>query len=454
MWRRIVLLLAGLVVVAVAGGLLYARPLLKTGTGYAAHNACAVRLLAGRGTDAPARDLPDNPLVPYLRTSVDAGAGTARSSILGVLYPQTAYYTSGFGCTIADERPQLPTREPAARVSAAWSTGAPGLTDTGTTAVDAALERAFGSDAQEQSRLGTRAVVVVHDGRLIAERYGDGFTAETAQLGWSMAKSVTNLMAGRLVQQGRLSLAESNLRPEWTDRRADITVEQLLRMTSGLTWDETYDLGTPITRMLYLEDDMGEYAASLPPAHSPGSYQQYSSGTTNILCQILQERSGLGADLAAQLIFTPLGMASAVLEPDATGHPVCSSYLWATPRDWAVIGQFALQDGRWNGRDLLPDGWMQRSTTLTDVRTEDDGLGAHWWANRRADGTLRFPTMPADTYWASGHDGQRVLVIPSVDLVVVRMGITADDVDLGIDRLVADLVEAVTAGSSGTSVDK
>jgi CubicO group peptidase (beta-lactamase class C family) len=291
--------------------------------------------------------------------------------------------------------------------------------------------------------LNTRAVVVVHRGQLIAERYGDGFTAQTPQLGWSMAKSVTNLMAGRLVQQGRIALADTRLRPEWTDQRARISLDHLLRMTSGLQWDETYALGTPITRMLYLERDMGGYAASLPTAHPPGSYQLYSSGTTNIVCQILQERSGLGADIASQLIFEPLGMSSAVLEPDAAGHPVCSSYLWATPRDWAVVGQFALQDGRWNGRQLLPSSWMSRSTTVTAVAGEEDGHAAHWWVNRRADGTLRFPAMPADTYWASGHDGQRVMVVPSADLVVVRMGFTPDDVDPGVDRLVGDLARAL-----------
>lgn len=444
MWRRILLIVGGLLMLAVAGGLIYAGPLLKTGTGYAAHNACAVQLLAGRDVDAPAQDLPDNPLVPYLRTRVDVGEGTARSSILGVLYSQTAYYTQGFGCTLADHRPTLTRPEPAAQVTGEWSSGTPTPTSVDP-AVTEAIDVAFGADPAAQAVLGTRAVVVVHNGRLVAERYADGFTAETRQLGWSMAKSVTNLMTGRLVQQGKLSLDDDRLRPEWTDTRADITVEQLLRMTSGLQWDETYALGTPITRMLYLEQDMGGYTASLPAEHSPGTYQQYSSGTTNIVCQLLQERTGLGPDMASELIFEPLGMASAVLEPDASGHPVCSSYLWATPRDWAVVGQFALQDGRWNDQDLLPDGWMQRSTTPTEVPGEEDGLAAHWWVNRRADGTLRFPAMAPDAYWASGHDGQRVVVVPSADLVVVRMGNTADDVDLGFDRLVGDLTRALAS---------
>ncbi len=443
MRRRILLGLVAVLVAALAGGLIYARPLLKTGTGYAAHNACAVRLVAGRDADAPAQDLPDNPLVPFLRTSVDRDSGSARSAVLGVLFGQTAYYTPGFGCTLAADRPSLPTLPQVAAVTGSWSNGQPVITSDDP-AVTAAIDAEFGSDAEQQARLNTRAVVVVHGGQIVAERYADGFTADTRQLGWSMAKSVANLMAGRMVQQGRIALPDNDLRPEWTDERAGISLEQLLQMTSGLQWDETYALGTPITRMLYLEPDMGGYAASLPAAHSPGTYQQYSSGTTNILCQVLQERSGLGSDMAFRLMFEPLGMSSAVLEPDAAGHPVCSSYLWATPRDWAVVGQFALQNGRWNGEDMLPAGWMQRSTTVPDVAGEEDGHAAHWWANRRSDGRLRFPAMPEDTYWASGHDGQRLFVVPSADLVVVRMGFTPDEQDLGVDRLVGDLTRALS----------
>src|SRR5690606_26676208 len=146
--------------------------------------------------------------------------------------------------------------------------------------LDVALARAFGDDLDDSARaaLGTRAVVIVKNGELVAERYAEGFDADTPQLGWSMSKSVASLLTGVLVKQGVVSLDDDGLRSEWTDGRADITIEQLLRMTSGLEWDETYDRGTPITRMLYLEPDMGDYVASLPLAHAPGTVQQYSSG--------------------------------------------------------------------------------------------------------------------------------------------------------------------------------
>lgn len=436
--RRIVLGLLIVALVAAVAGYWYARPLLRTGTGYAAHNACAVTSVAGRSE--PKDDLPPNPLVPYLRTK-DVGDGGVQASVLGLLARQRAWHTDGFGCTLAEERPELGTVTPV-------EGGANPFTDSPPPAsspdLDAAVAEAFGDDlsAADREALGTRAVVVVRDGELVAERYADGFDAETPQLGWSMSKSVTNLLVGTLVQQGRLALDEAGLREEWTDERADITVEHLLRMTSGLEWDETYALGTAITQMLYDEPDMGEFVAGRAAVHEPGTYQQYSSGSTTLLCAILTERTGVGADLPRQQLFAPLGLTSAVLEPDAAGTPVCSSYLWATPRDWAAIGQFALQDGEWDGQQLLPDGWMTASTTAIEVETEEEGYGAGWWVNRLPDGSLVEPSLPADAYFAEGHDGQWIIVVPSADLVVVRLGFSPEVDEVGAVDLAAAVIAA------------
>lgn len=437
--RRILILALALLAAALYGGYRYERPMLLTGTGYAAHNACALHALAGR--DDAGDDLPPNPLVPVLRTNRDGAETTA--SVLGILTKQHAWATTGFGCTVADRAPDLP---PAFPVSAAPNkyTRAP-APDQVPAPVRAALARAFGDDLSNADRkdLGTRAVVVLHRGRIVAERYAPGFDARTRQLGWSMSKSATNLLLGRLVAEKRITLGTDHLRPEWDgDQRAKITVRNLIQMTSGLAWDETYDLNTPITRMLYLEPDMAGYVAAQDLAHSPGSYLQYSSGSTTLLCSILAARTGEGANLPRQELFAPLGLASAVLEVDATGTPVCSSYLWATPRDWAALGQFALQDGVWNGRRLLPRGWMKRSTRAVDVRSEEDGYASGWWSNKRPDGTLVEPTLPPDAYFAEGHDGQRITVIPSQQLVVVRLGFTPTREDDRTVGLAADLVAA------------
>jgi CubicO group peptidase (beta-lactamase class C family) len=440
--RRVVVVLLVLVVAAAVGGYWYARPLIATGTGYAAHNACAVTFVAGR--DDPEADLPPNPLVPYLTGYVNRAGRSATSATLWVLQKQKAWYTPGYGCTVAGERPADPGRATKVENDPNPLSDAPA--PAADPAVDALVGRAFGDDRTVGARraLGTRGVVVLRDGKLVAERYAPGFDASTPQLGWSMGKSVTNLMVGRYVLTRKLSVDEKGLRPEWTDERRDITVDQLMRMTSGLSWDETYDLGTPITRMLYAEPDMARYAASRPLAHQPGTYQQYSSGSTNILCSWLTSLADVpDTDFPRTTLFAPLGLSSAVWEPDASGRPVCSSYLWATPRDWAAIGQFALQDGVWNGKRLLPAGWMKTSTTAEAVtRSEEKGYAAGWWANRQADGALVNPSLPADAYWASGHDGQRLYVVPSAGLVVVRLGFspTVAESRLGTDELVRDLV--------------
>jgi CubicO group peptidase (beta-lactamase class C family) len=443
--RRVVVVvavLALLVIVAFAGAFLWQRPIVLTGTGYAAHNACAVTEVAGR--DDPETDLPPNPLVPYLEVT---GAGDPTTgSLLGAVARQRAWSTEGFGCTLATDRPDL-GEATAIEAGANPFTDAPTPDPAAHPDVEAAIDRAFGADldAFVAEALGTRAVVIVKDGELVAERYADGFDADTPQLGWSMSKSVANLITGVLVERGVVALDDDHLRPEWTDERADITIENLLRQASGLDWDETYDLGTPITRMLYLEPDMADYVATLPLEHEPGTVQEYSSGNTNLLCSVLAERTGLGADLPRQLLLEPLGLSSATFEPDAAGTPVCSSYLWATPRDWAAIGQFALQDGEWNGEQLLPEDWMAQSLTVLPVdETDDPGNGMSWRTNTVLDGELRWPELPEDTFYASGHDGQKVLVVPSEDLVVVRMGFTPEaDADQSIVRLVDEAIDAL-----------
>ena len=423
--RRWPKVLAGVLVLLLAllvGGYWYERPLLRTGTGYAAHNACALTFIAQRSD--PETDLPPNPLVPYLSTTIDRTAGrqSASTSVKGVLAGQEATYAAGTGCTVGGP-PKVAT--PGPEPAAFGANPLAGAERTPDADVDRLVAAAFGDDlpTAERDRLGTRAVVVVRDGRVVGERYAEGFTEDTPQLGWSMTKSVTNLLAGRLVRAGVLRLTEDHLRPEWTDDRARITVDELLRMSSGLTWDETYDLGTPITQMLYGEPDMARYVASQPLAHAPGTHQQYSSGSTTLLCSVLGERAGATSRLVPEQLFAPLGLRSAVLETDGVGTPVCSSYLWATPRDWAALGQFALDDGVSRGQRLLPEGWMKESTTVKPVTTaEDKGYASGWWANADADGSLVEPTLTPDTYWMSGHDGQRVYVVPSKRLVVVRLG--------------------------------
>lgn len=440
----VVLLVAALVAVGV-----WYRPMLLTGTGYAAHNACAIHFLTDR--DDPETDLPPNPLVPLLRTKVDASNGWAHSSVLGVAFRQYAW-SSEYGCAVGDHRAEgseysSEIRNPETRtegIRLAQAADAPAE-------VGAALDVAAGQE-------GTRSLVVVHRGEILGEWYADGFGPDTRQLGWSMAKSVASVLVGRAQLEfpdADLDRQSTALRPEWTDERSQISLDDLLRMTSGLEWDEEYDLGTPITQMLFSEPDMAAFAAGQPLAHEPGTHRQYSSGTSNIVCDLLRQRTGLGPEMAGELLFRELGMHSAILEADAGGGSVCSSYLWATPRDWARFGQFALDDGVVHGGDdtggsetrrLLPEGWMEYSRTVVPATGEPEPYGAQWWVNDAGDGTPpRFPDMPSDTFWASGHDGQYLVVVRSADLVVVRTGFSpGGTIDaLGVETLVGELTRSV-----------
>lgn len=439
--RKVVAVLLGFLLIALVGAYWYERPLLLTGTGYAAHNACAVTKVAGRTN--PAADLPPNPLVPYLRESSSGDELTG--SILGTLAKQQAWFTPDFGCTLAGDAPDFGH---GTQVSDLANPFVRASVPPASAAVTAALAKAFGDDlpAADKAKLGTRAVVVAQNGTLVAERYADGFTDSTPQLGWSMAKSVTNLLVGMLAEDGNIAITDAGLRPDWKGKKAEITVDQLMRMTSGLTWDETYALGTPVTQMLYREPDMATYAAGLPLKHDPGTYLQYSSGSTNILCSVLSDRTGVGADLPRRVLLAKLGLASATWEPDASGTPVCSSYLWASARDWAALGQFALQDGAWHSEQLLPAGWMAQSTKVTPVATsEEPGYAAGWWTNKDQDGKIVDPGLPADAYWMQGHDGQRVYVVPSAKLVVVRLGFSPEieSADLRTGPLVSSLIAAL-----------
>ena len=222
---------------------------------------------------------------------------------------------------------------------------------------------------------GMRAIVVVKDGRLAGETYGTGFSVETPLLGWSMAKTVNAAIIGRLVGEGKIGLDDRELFPQWKDDdRANIRVRDLMGMESGLEFNEDYGDVADVTRMLYLEPDMAAFTADKPLVARRGEVFNYASGSSVLLSRIWMDRIGdasqaLGYPKTA--LFAPLGMTSAVMEADAAGTFVGSSYVYATARDWARFGLFLLQDGVWNGNRLLPEGYvtmMQQPTLASKGR--------------------------------------------------------------------------------------
>lgn len=306
------------------------------------------------------------------------------------------------------------------------------------------LDEAF--VAQPTERLArTLAVVAVRGGDVVAERYADGVDADTTLISWSMAKSITHALVGFAVQDGRLDPGAPAPVPEWSapdDPRGRITVDHLLRMCSGLAFREDYvdERVSDVITMLFGEgqDDMAAFAAGFPLEHPPGTVFNYSSGTTNILARIVGDlyggRSGVEALLRHRL-FSPLGMASAIPKFDTAGTFVGSSFVYATARDFARFGELYLHGGRVGGARVLDEAWVAYGCRESPVPTgpDEQPYGAHWW---------RFPPVPG-SFAAQGYQGQRTLVVPDQDLVVVRLGETPVELKPNLDAWLTALVAAL-----------
>jgi CubicO group peptidase (beta-lactamase class C family) len=306
----------------------------------------------------------------------------------------------------------------------------------------------------------TRAVVVVHRGRLVAERYGDRtdawgevtgdpVDASTPLLSWSMAKSMLHAVVGMLVEEGRLVLDDPAPVPQWgpSDPRARITLEQLLAMRDGLDFAEDYapdDQAGAVSHVIEMlfgagRADVAGFAASRPLAHEPGAVFNYSSGTTNVVSGIVARAlggEGPYRDHLRQRLFDPIGMRTADPRFDDAGTWVASSYVWATARDMARFGYLYLRDGVWDGTRLLPEGWVDHGRRPRSIDPVDHRLyGAQWWVVGDELGT----------FWANGYEGQSILVCPGLDLVVVRLGKSAAECYPALASWRAAVVDAFAA---------
>jgi CubicO group peptidase (beta-lactamase class C family) len=360
-------------------------------------------------------------LLRLFRSHIDTVARTVTTSLFG-LRPRTATYRTGLGATLflSGSGASLQARRATADLKVR----------TAPHPVQRVVDLAF-TEPDPKRRRRTRAIVVLRDGEIVAEQYAPGFDAAMPLPGWSMAKSVLNALIGILVGEKRMSLQETALLPHWQppDPRAAITLEDLLRMRSGLKFSEAYaDFSSDVIEMLFNQPDTAGYAARQPLDFAPGTTWSYASGTSNILSAIIRRVVGDREywDWPSQLLFEPLGMTSAILEPDASGTFVCSSFMLATARDWARFGELFRHDGVWNGRRILPEGWVTYSTTPTP-QSPGGNFGAHWWLKLQPEiggGTAAAARLPADTFFAIGHEAQTLTVIPSQRLVVVRLGMS------------------------------
>ncbi|WP_158856913.1 serine hydrolase domain-containing protein [Lunatibacter salilacus] len=282
-------------------------------------------------------------------------------------------------------------------------------------------------DPVKKSQL-THMILVVHGGELVAEGYGNDHEIHTKHTSWSMGKSVMASLIGLQVDKGMLSLDQTGIYPDWTDDRSQISLTHMLQATNGLDWVENYGGVSDATNMLFLKPDAAKVAASKPLKYKPGSVFYYSSGTTNILSKFL--RNQLGDERYQKMpyedFFYQIGMHNTIMEKDASGTFVGSSFIFAPGRDWARFGLLMLNKGNWEGKQILSEEWVNFVTTPTSVAPLGE-YGAQWWLNAGevdSPENKLIPKLPNDAFYAGGFEGQWVLVIPSEDLVIVRLGYT------------------------------
>ena len=435
---------------------------LPSATGIVAKQMCSLSWVSGLDPDQ-ARSLYLDPLLgdagSVLSHSIDEENREVTASLLGMFWTQRAVWRDGLGCTLVHGGhgfdPELTA--PVARDFM------PMPLDTAhrdawfdTAALDAAVTGAF-DEAQQDSRH-TLGVAILHQGRLVAEHYAPGASAETRFHGWSMTKSVITTLAGSMVQDGLLDIrAEGDipaLAAAGDPQLADITIESLLRMTGGLAIAELNNGMDPNSQMLFTAWDMPHFAATRERLHAPGEHWQYMSGNTILASDTMQSR--LGDSLPDQIaalrarIFEPLDIYSAIMEPGENGVFQGSSYMYATAQDWARLCQLYLDNGVANGTRILPEDWY--AIVAEPTPGSGGGYGMGFWLPTEATG------LPPETIMMSGFQGQWGYVMPAQELVIVRFGATIG-VSSRSGRLAREVVASLRPAEleetgSGPAVDE
>jgi CubicO group peptidase (beta-lactamase class C family) len=456
-------IVAAVVGAAIATACVTYRPdrALRVATGVVAHNVCSKSFVSGLDPGPVFSETMERDGLRRLRRvlsfEIDRTSKTVDASV-GGLFASHALFRDGLGCVLrhGSTEPYLLKSDIAALKTAKsppWlpEIAGPDLVEAANPALKDALDHAFEEPAEPPFRR-TKAVVVVRDGKVIAERYAPGIGVDTPLLGFSMTKSLINALLGIMTQQGLVSPSIPAPIPEWraaSDPRHAIEVGHLMRMTSGLALDETNSGFDPSSQMICLHDDMAGFAVNASVIAPPGQRWAYSSATTQLLARIIRDAAG-GPEqtlaLAWRELFNPLGMRSVTLEFDGAGTLQGSTYMLASARDWARFGLLYLNDGVVGGKRILPEDWVDFSAAAT----LDTDYGAGFWTNRseheRARGRVR-AGMPRDAFYASGDLGQRTVILPSQHMVVVRLGdAVAPDGDIsGLTRLIREVI-ATTQG--------
>ncbi|MGO4772894.1 serine hydrolase domain-containing protein [Flavobacterium sp. W22_SRS_FK3] len=406
-------------------------PKLDLISGFSAKSIASGHFLDHRSKELIEKTDNDIKLIDLATNTIDDAGKFATSAVYG-LKERKAIYREGLGVTLINDgfdisKPYLVPKRTILVNNLPFPYGNNEPKDTVFSNIDysklkKAIDNAFDKSGRKLKR--TRAVVVLYKNKLIAEKYDTGFTKDSKILGWSMTKSITSSAFGVLAKQGKIAIYKPAPIAEWqNDERKKITINDLLHMNSGLEWEENYSTICDATKMLFLAEDMGKVQLDKPVQFKPNTHWNYSSGTTNLLSLILKRQFKTQQeylDFWYSAVIDKIGMNSMIVEQDMSGTFVGSSYAWATPRDWSKFGLLYLNKGNWNGEQILDESWVKYTATPTN--TSEGKYGAQFWLNAGG----KFPDAPRDMFYCSGYQGQMVAIIPSMDMIIVRMGLTED----------------------------
>jgi CubicO group peptidase (beta-lactamase class C family) len=428
----------------------YLNSLLPIITGYAAKNLCSNVFISGRSaTDIESVDL-NFSFIRYTNNKVDYNEKSVTSRFLWG--HSKAIYREGFGVTLLRDIPEDVLRK--AIYCADTNPGYSGDTtlwplgdlikEPVETGIDKrSLEAITGRLMNENGYHGNAfAFIVLHKGIPVAEAYKPQFNRHTRFLSWSMAKSFTNGIIGTLVELGKIDIYQPADVDEWKgDERSKITINDLLQMQSGLKWNEDYGSRSDVNLMLFNEGDMSRYAVNCKAEYPSGTHWYYSSGTANILTWLIRKEFESDTSCYSFIhdsFLEKTGITDAVFEVDASGDWVGSSYLYATARDYARFALLYLNDGIFNNERILPEGWV--AFTRTPASGSHGKYGALFWLNQ----SRKYPSAPVDMFSCEGHDGQRIFILPSKDLVVVVLGYSpTPDNQMDFDGLLRDIIDTL-----------
>lgn len=434
-WRIVLLLLTGLLVFS--GWYIYLAASIVNA--YGAKIACSAVYLQHRSV----QKIIEEELSAFPFSLATYTLNEKDSSVTGAIWglaKRKAIYRSGLGATLVSDSSENQIRaqhfilaeKPSINPDTiAWPNGNQ-LPDTLPSGIDyikldTILQQAL-NEYKDGTPVYTNAIVILYNGQLVAEKYAHGYNKNSLMPGWSVAKSITAALTGILVQQGKLDVNAPAPVAEWKGTsREKITIKQLLQQTSGLDYEEDYRQPSTATNMLFRKGDAAAFAAQLPLAFTPGTVFNYSSGNSNILSRIIRQAVPEKSyhSFPYEALFYKTGMYSAVLEPDASGTFVGSSFIYATARDYARFGLLYANNGKWNNEQILPEDWV-KATIQPSAADTLRHYGYQFWLNgfnKNNPAQRWYADIPADMYFADGFGGQDIYIIPSKKLVVVRLGL-------------------------------